>query len=88
MIKSFRIFFYLLLGLLGFWFGTFLGEKFAKGEESISIYDSPTWKDKVVLEVCFKDKPCDKLVLPKDQLNSPAVDRWFDAIHEESLRGK
>jgi hypothetical protein len=52
----------------------------------ISIYDSPSDKTKVVVEVCTERPPCDRLVTPKKTLQNDyeKIQEWVNKMIDKS----
>jgi len=49
-------------------------------EPDINWYSRPGSKDESVLEICFEDKECHKLIHKTENSNKEHIKRWVDDI--------
>jgi hypothetical protein len=53
--------------------------------ESVGLYDVAKQPTKVILKVCNDKKHCDELFMDKKDMESEAVQQWFNEIIKKDL---
>ena len=76
----------LLTCIIGFTVGFLFIMAVGQAEATMSIYQSETWEHKSVLEVCFDNGKCHRLLTDTKDLDDNETSEWLDMVYKLELR--